>query len=175
MKTTTAFAGSLASNDKDLHLLFHTYLENQKEFQKDYGLHKIFHKKFNEYVGVMGLIRCHQKIEGYENEVVEGVIFLKSKYIGSGLGFWAEQVLFENIEKLNTIMIASVWEENIASIKLMKKNGMEFIGQIIKIYKGRAINVDLYIKFPAGVSASSKVLHIEKLFVVKKLSSLIPA
>ena len=115
-------------------------LEKDENFKKDYGLQKIWHKTLNEYVGVMGLIRN-------ATNIVEGGIFLKSQYIGSGIGFWAEKCLFDNLERVNGVMVASAWEENKVAIKLMLKNGMNFVNQIQKSYNNNSILVNVYIKF----------------------------
>ena len=113
----------------------------------------------------MGLVRT-------ESNFTEGVILLKSKYIGSGIGFWAEKCLFENLERLNGVIIASVWEENKASIKLMKKNGMSFVKKSIKSYHGKVVVVvDFYVKLPKHYSPDI-LTQIENFLIAGKLSGI---
>lgn len=173
MKTSTTFACGIPETEKELNFLIFSLLEHDKKYKKDYGLQKIFNKTLNEYVGVMGLIRREGKLEGYSNNVVEGVIFLQSKYIGSGLGFWALRYLFANLEKLGDIMLASTWEGNTPLIKLVKNKGMELIGKTSKTYKGNTIGVEIFIKLPEGSFLKTvNIKALEELLVVNKLSNI---
>ena len=144
MKTSTTFACGIPETEKEFNLLIYSLLEHDKNFQKDYGLQKIFNPKLNEYIGVIGLIR-REKFNDL-SYIVEGVIFLKSNYLNSGSGYWALELLFSNLEELKGIMVASVWEHNRPSIRLIKANGMNFVKKASKAYKGRTIGLELYVK-----------------------------
>lgn len=165
MKTSTFLAGGIPENDHDLHFLMNYVIEKDERFKKDYGLQKIWHIGFKEYIGVMGLVRT-------ERNLLDGGILLRSKYIGSGIGFWAEKCLFENLEKVNGTMIASVWEENKTAIKLIKSNGMSFVNKTSKSYKDRNMIIDVYIKFSSKVLQNMNLINIENYLITNKISQI---
>jgi RimJ/RimL family protein N-acetyltransferase len=176
MKTSTLFACDVPKTERDLHIAMIFLLEVKKKFKKDYGLKKVWHSDLKEYIGVSGLIRR----EKYNNcdYVVEGVIFLQSKYIGSGFGFWILKNLFNNFEKLNAIMVASVWENNLPSINLIKKNGMKFAGCELKSYKGKEIKIELYFKLPINLLEQGSVIpfpNIKQFLTFAKIDKLAKA
>lgn len=170
MKTSTFFACGIPLNDTDLHLAMISGIEVETEYQEDYGLKKVFNKKTGKYMGVAGFIR--RKEYAKDSFIVEGLIFLKSEYIGSGMGFWIEKIFFEKLDELNAILIASAWEENRTAIRLMKKNGMNYKGSFIKIYNNNAIKVGMFMKFPSNIIALNNLLNIEEFFTCNKISSL---
>ena len=137
-----------------------SFIEPEKEFRKDYGLQKVWNVELEKYIGVSGLVRREKHNVGY---VVEGLVFLKSEYLASGFGFWTLKILFSNLEKINGVMVASVWEQNFPSIRLIQKNNMIFAGNTVKLYKEKAINIDLYYKFSEGAKQSGFLLPIDKI------------
>jgi RimJ/RimL family protein N-acetyltransferase len=161
MKTSTAFACQIPLNDYDLHLLMSLIIEQEEEFASQYGMQKIYSKTLNDYVGIGGLIRN-------ENNILEGGVLLKSKYVSSGIGFWVEKKLFNYMRSIQNItVIASIWEENIPSIKLVKKNGMQLIKKINKSYNNKTIVVDLYVDF---INSHLSLVPDDKYFTIVKLS-----
>lgn len=172
MKTSTFFACDIPETERDLHLAMISATESDKEFQKDYGLQKVWHSDLKEYIGVSGLVRREKYNDS--NYIVEGVIFLKSKYLISGFGFWTLKNLFNNMEKLNATMVASVWEENIPSINLIKKNDMKFIRHDFKSYKGKEIKVELYLKLPRNNIMQNNVIpfpNIKQFLALEKIEN----
>jgi hypothetical protein len=165
MKTSTVFAGDIPKTQKDLHCLIYSFLEFDENFKGIYGLQKIL--QLNECVGIGAFTRRGK----YKDiDIVEGMVFLKSKYIGSGIGFWIEKKAMENFEEKNIILIASAWAENKVAIKLMKKNEMIFSGEFLKRAGDRTIKVESYIRCPKHLSnISSMELDIEELLACKKL------
>lgn len=162
MKTSTFLAGGVPENDHDLHNLMNIVLEKDKRFSKDYGLQKIWHRGLNEYVGVMGLMRI-------DANLTEAGVLLKSKYIGKGIGFWVYKDLSDKLEKIGGAFISSVWEENTASIKLIKKHGMSFVNKISKSYKNRTMMIEIYIKFSSNITQSDITCIEERLTTQKTL------
>ena len=79
MKTSTFFACGVPETERDLHLAMISAIESEKEFQKNYGLQKVWDTQLNEYIGVTGSVR-REKYNNL-NYITEGLIFLKSKYI----------------------------------------------------------------------------------------------
>lgn len=160
MKTSTAFGGGLAKNDRDLHQFMYNLIEQDKNLKNDYGLKKVWSLNLCKYVGVMGLIRTGANL-------VEGAIFLKSEHIGSGIGFWMEKRLFENLDALNDSMIASVWESNTAAMRLMEKNGMVFVKKTTKTYQDKTLTINIYTKAAKDI-AKSTLFYLEKYLIINK-------
>jgi hypothetical protein len=150
MKTSTFFACGIPETEKDLHLAMISATEGEKEFRKDYGLQKVWHTDLQEYIGVAGPVRREKYNES--NYITEGLIFLKSRYLGSGIGFWVEKFVFKIFGKPNDIIIASAWAGNVPAIRLMKKNGMKFTGKDFKSYNGKKIEIELYFKIHSSIS-----------------------
>jgi hypothetical protein len=170
MKTSTTFACGIPENTYDLNRLLNAFVEKEKKFQKNYGLHKVFSPSLNENVGVAGLIRCPNQLKEYSNVIVEVAIFLKSKFIGKNIGFIVDGMLSKKGEGLNSIMIASIWEGNKSSIRLTEKYGGIFVGQTKKTYQERTVNANMYIKTPEGMPDVSKNINIENLLISKKIT-----
>jgi GNAT superfamily N-acetyltransferase len=170
MKTSTFFACGVPENERDLHMAMISGIETEKEYSKDYGLVKALYEKTGECIAVGGLIR---RKEYAENKfIVEGVIFLKPEYIGSGIGFWLEKIYFEKAENLGAIFVVSIWEKNTASIKLVEKNNMVYKGSFFKTYNKNVVKVNMYIKFPSNIIIPDEFLNIEQFFTCSKISSL---
>ena len=103
-----------------------------------------------------------------ENNILEGGVLLKAKYIGGGIGFLIEKKLYDYMRsKQNITLIAGIWEENIPSIKLVQKNGMRFVKKINKSYNNKTIVVDLYVDF---INSHSSLVPDDKYFTIVKLS-----
>ncbi len=160
MKTSTAFACQIPINDYDLHLLMSLIIEQEEEFAKDYGMQKIYSKTLNDYVGIGGLIRN-------ENNILEVGTLLKAKYIGSGIGVLVTNKIADNFEEIGNVMIAVIWEENIPSIKLVKKNNMIFMNKINKSYGDKTIIVETYIKFSSKMKLATTI-KIEDYLTINK-------
>lgn len=160
MKTSTVFAGDIARTEKDLHSLIYSFLEFDENFKGIYGFQKVFCRKLNKYVGIGAFTRRGKYID---IDIVEGMIFLKSEYIGSGIGFWIEKKAMQNFEDKNIILIASAWAENKVAIKLMKKNGMMLNGEFIKSFGEKSIKVELYIRLPKNLSQVPDELNMIEL------------
>ena len=170
MKTATAFACTVPENDRDLHIFINSFLEKDPEFQLEYGLKKIFSTELEEYIGAIGLIRCNKKIDGYENIVAEGARFLKSQYIGKGIGLILDGITEEKLERLNIIAVCTTWEGHTSSNHLLQKYGMKFAGQTIKIYKKLAVNINLYIKFPKSIKNYNHNIDVASFLISKKIT-----
>ena len=69
MKTSTFFACGIPENERDLHLAMISVIENDKKFQKDYGMQKAFYKKTNQCIGVCGFIRKKEYAENIEKYI----------------------------------------------------------------------------------------------------------
>jgi RimJ/RimL family protein N-acetyltransferase len=161
MKTSTVFACQIPANDYDLHLLMSLIIEQEESFKQNYGMQKVYSKTLNDYVGIGGLIRN-------ENNIVEGGVLLKSKYISSGIGFWVEKKLLNYMNsKQNITAIAGIWEENTPSIRLAEKHGMQFIKKIYKTYNNKTIAVNLYVEF---INSHLCIVPDDKYFTIVKLS-----
>ena len=139
MKTSTTFACNTPQTEHDLHLLIQSFLETNEKYKKDYGLQKVFSKELNDYIGIVGIIRCDKKIKGYKNIVVEGVRFLKSKYIGKGIGALLDLHTARQQERLNIILVATTWEGHISSNHLLQKYGMIPTGKVEKVLCDSAV------------------------------------
>lgn len=163
MKTSTVFACGIPLNDYDLHFAMSLIIEQEDEFRQNYGMQKIYSKTLNDYVGIGGLIRN-------ENNILEGGVLLKAKYLGSGIGFWVEKKVYNNIRSMENItLIAGIWDQNTVAIKLVKKNGMQFVKKIDRSYNNKTIIVDLYVDF---INSDLKLMPDDKYFTVEKLSKL---
>ena len=114
MKTSTFFACGTPETELDLHLAMAASTEAEKDFRKDYGLQKVWHVGLRQYIGVSGLIR--RKEYATDKFIVEGLIFLKSEYLATGYGYWVMKYVFNKLEVLGGIMVASAWEQNFPSI-----------------------------------------------------------
>lgn len=170
VKNTTFFGCGLPKSDYDIHLLLDSLIEKDKHFKPHYGIKKVFHSRLKKYIGFAGLVRCSRKISPYNNTVVEGEVFLKEEYIGSGLGFRIEKVFESRLEERQEIVIASIWEGNTASIRLIEKLNMSFVGKIEKCYNGKTVYANMYIKFPSSLRNADKNINLEAFFITKKIS-----
>jgi predicted PhzF superfamily epimerase YddE/YHI9/RimJ/RimL family protein N-acetyltransferase len=170
MKTSTFFAGGLADNDYDLHKVMNSLIEKEEQFKKDYGLQKVYNTELNEYIGVTGLIRCEKKFSNYSNNIVEVGTLLTSSFIGKGFGLAIDLILAKKVEDLNVIVMASIWEENITSIKLAQKVGMIFLEKSSKIYNRKKVIIDIYVKFPKSINNTEKLVNIENFLITKQVA-----
>jgi RimJ/RimL family protein N-acetyltransferase len=170
MKTSVAFACGIPENKRDLNKFISSSLEQKEEFRQDYGLQKIFSTELNENIGVAGLIRYPYKFNEFSNITSEVVIFLKSQYQGKKFGFLVDGMLSIKAEKLNTILIAYIWEGNKPSIYLAENYGCVFVGQIIRFYNEKFINVNVYSKFPESLKECKHNFDIKKFLSLEKIS-----
>jgi RimJ/RimL family protein N-acetyltransferase len=162
MKTSTLFACQTPQNDIDLHTVMESLLEKDQNLRRIYGLQKIKSLELNQYVGVCGLVRTKGRIEGCNSQIVEMAIFMRPEFMNSNYGTSSILYFNKKVDELKTVLIASVWEENTASIKLAAKLGMIPLKKIQKSCYDKTINIFTYIKFPN--------FDIEELLSTKKVS-----
>ena len=162
MKTSTLFACQTPKTKLDLHLAMESLLEKKYDLRTIYGLQKIKSIESNQFVGVCGLIRTNGRIEGCKSQIVEIAIFMKPEFMNSNYGTSSILYFYKRVDELKAFLIASVWEKNIASIKLASKLGMIPFKQIQKTHYDKTINIYTYIKLPN--------FDIEELLSTKKVS-----
>lgn len=98
-------------------------------------------------------------------------MFLKQKYIGSGLGFKIEKVFAKKVEERQNIVIASIWEYNSPSIRLIERLGMVCTGKIRKIYNGKTVYANMYIKFPESLkNVDAAAVNLQEFFITKRIA-----
>lgn len=169
MKTSTLLSGNIPSSEDELNEIIKSFIEPQDNLKEKYGLQKIYKQNSDECFGIAGLIRANNEPSD-QLTISEAVIFIKSKYISKGVGFFVATTLMNKATELNNILISSVWEENSPSIRLIEKNGMKLKDKIIKTYKDVSFTVRTYIKFPHTLSEPDNVIDITNLLSTKKLS-----
>lgn len=149
MKTSTAFACGIPANDYDLHNLMNSLI----------GIKKVFSIEFNDFIGVAGLFQIKQNI-------VEYGIFLKPKYMRYGFGRNILKILLETEKK--SVIVCSIWQKNLSSIKIAEINGMIFYKTINKQYKDKVVDINVYIKKP--IHFQEIEFDISDVLLTKKLS-----
>jgi RimJ/RimL family protein N-acetyltransferase len=162
MKTSTLFACQTPQTELDLHTAMESLLEKNQNLRAIYGLQKVKSLELDQYVGVCGLVRTKGRIEGCNSQIVEIAIFMKPEFMNSNYGTSSILYFNKRVDELKTFLIASVWEKNVASIKLADKLGMIRLKKLQKTHYDRTINIFTYIKLPN--------FDIEELLSTKKVS-----
>lgn len=170
MKTSTLLAGNVPSTENELNEIIKSFIEPNENLREKYGLQKIYKQNSDECLGVAGLIRTNGEVID-ELIISEAVLFIKSEYIGKGIGLFTSIKLMDLAMSLNNILISSVWEENTPSIRLIEKNGMKLKEKIVKTYKNVSFIVRTYIKFPKTITEIESTIDIKSLLLTKKLSA----
>ena len=168
MKTSSLLCGYEAQTEQEVLAILDALIEKDDSFKDIYGIKKIYTKKTKECIGVGGLVR-NKNFQSNYVVMSEIVLFLKSEYIGKGFGVFASMALFKEAQKLNNILIASVWEGNLSSKKLIEKNEMIFQGKTQKHYKDKSIEVCNYVKIPDKIIEELKNVNIFKFLVTNNL------
>ena len=136
-KTASVFAGQNPKTDADLNLFIDNAVED--DVKSRYGLKILFCSEVGKKIGCSGLLR--NKINP---KVLEGAIYLKPEFFGSGYGKLILEKFKADADLKNEIYICSVWNKNKASLNLVEKVGFEFVKQIKKEYYGNKMMVNIY-------------------------------